>query len=246
MFTREEKMKAVEIIQKELKFNFIKYKGENGEIVQFGRQRDWEDKGEVENLDKAFTEEVDGVVLEVGKGYYRHTHETDGFGAHNMFISDVVQNDIVLDAMATIMENESLLNRKFRFLANTGKTVSESYWITRIVAIRDFGDVKAGDIGGFVDSAFCVGFKDNSWVYDDAIVYSGATVRDNAKIKDTAIVGDKAKIYEDAQVLGDSKVFRIKDIHGKARINIKQHYFLDSVCDLSEDKEYTTIDETRE
>ena len=38
----------------------------------------------------------------------------------------------------------------------------------RIIAIRDFGKVKAGAIGGYVESEACLSHEDDCWVADDA------------------------------------------------------------------------------
>ena len=57
----------------------------------------------------------------------------------------------------------------------------------RIQAIWDFGDVKKGDLGGFVDSADRIATRGECWVYDDAAVYATdgevCSMSNNAKVK---------------------------------------------------------------
>lgn len=53
----------------------------------------------------------------------------------------------------------------------------------RIEALRDFGDVKAGDKGGWIESEENLSHGDNCWVYDDARVCGGARACDNAEVK---------------------------------------------------------------
>lgn len=64
----------------------------------------------------------------------------------------------------------------------------------RVKALMDFGDIKAGDIGGFVSSEENLSQEGRCWIYDNAIVEDDAQViefaqvRDNAKISGNAII----------------------------------------------------------
>ena len=57
----------------------------------------------------------------------------------------------------------------------------------RIQAVWGFGDVKKGDLGGFVDSADRIATRGECWVYDDAAVYATdgevCSMSNNAKVK---------------------------------------------------------------
>lgn len=70
----------------------------------------------------------------------------------------------------------------------------------RIKALRDFGNVKAGDIGGWVESYNNLSQEGNCWIYDDAKVYDKATVSDNAGIHSYAEIFGFAKVYQNASV----------------------------------------------
>ena len=52
----------------------------------------------------------------------------------------------------------------------------------RIQAIKDFGDVKAGDKGGWVESERNLSQQGNCWIYDDSIAFGNLHVSGNAKI----------------------------------------------------------------
>ncbi len=41
-------------------------------------------------------------------------------------------------------------------------------YLNRIQAARDFGDAKAGDLGGFVENAENLSHKGNCWISDNA------------------------------------------------------------------------------
>lgn len=71
----------------------------------------------------------------------------------------------------------------------------------RIKALKDFGDVKRGDLGGFIEKEENLAQEGDCWVYDRAIVKNKARIYDNVRIKNRAIVKDNAKISYDAQIL---------------------------------------------
>lgn len=98
----------------------------------------------------------------------------------------------------------------------------------RIEALKDFGDVKSGDKGGFVQSEQNLSHQGNAWiygdaevydnacVYDDARIYDKARVRDNAKVFDQAVVDGKVDIYENAKVCAQSSIYGEVEVSGDA------------------------------
>lgn len=84
----------------------------------------------------------------------------------------------------------------------------------RIRAVRHFGDVRAGDLGGFVetDGNFHLGettrlpnlsHDDDAWLYDDAKAYAGANVCGSGKMRgQSEIFGRLAIIGGSAEVAG--------------------------------------------
>lgn len=58
----------------------------------------------------------------------------------------------------------------------------------RIKAIKDFNDVKVGDLGGFIEKEENLSHYYNSWVYGNAEVYGNAKVFGNAEIFDFAVI----------------------------------------------------------
>lgn len=101
----------------------------------------------------------------------------------------------------------------------------------RIEALRDFSDVKAGELGGWIEKEENLSHAGNAWVGDEACVYDNATVRlnacvydrakvyDNADIRDHAEVFDNAKIYGNAKVYGCAQVYCSAKVHGRAYIS---------------------------
>lgn len=83
----------------------------------------------------------------------------------------------------------------------------------RIIALKDFGDVRRGDKGGFIEDYDNLSQEGNSWVYDKAKVYDGAEVFGNAQIRDNAeVYGSRTRAYGNAKIFGDAQVgFDIHD-----------------------------------
>lgn len=119
------------------------------------------------------------------------------------------------------------MNEKYEFTGET-KTVSDNFLmglkeresiytlyrtLLQIRAKKDFGDVKKGDIGGWIEKEENLDSEGTCWVYDQAIVCEDAIVRGDAKVQGRARVSDSAFIYGRAVVKDDSLVF------GNAKIN---------------------------
>jgi len=76
----------------------------------------------------------------------------------------------------------------------------------RIRALIDFGDVCAGDFGGYIQHEKNLSQSGDAWVYDDAQVYDGAQVYGKAQVYGNARVCGNAQVCVDAWVCGDARV----------------------------------------
>ena len=74
----------------------------------------------------------------------------------------------------------------------------------RIRALRDFGNVKKGDIGGFVESESNLSHEGTCWIYDNTKVYDKARVSDNATIHGDTIIKDRALVCDNASIYGNA------------------------------------------
>ena len=92
----------------------------------------------------------------------------------------------------------------------------------RIKAVRDFGNVCEGELGGFIQSENNLSHEGDAWVYH------------NAKVYGEAIVYDDAVVYDDARVHGDARVYNNAAVFGNAEGRIDQHtlthFFLQIGC----------------
>ncbi|WP_375642705.1 MULTISPECIES: hypothetical protein [unclassified Bartonella] len=88
----------------------------------------------------------------------------------------------------------------------------------RIRALRSFGGVKKGDLGGFIESEYNLSHQGNCWVGDDAKVYNAAMVWGHAKVFENAIICDEACVNGFAKVHGNVRAYGNAIIGGRARV----------------------------
>ena len=90
--------------------------------------------------------------------------------------------------------------------------------LLRIIALKDFSDVKKGDEGGLIEKENNLSQKGECWVYKDAKVCEYARVYRNAKVYGRACVSDYASIYGKAIVSENAKVSGVSEVSGHARV----------------------------
>ena len=86
----------------------------------------------------------------------------------------------------------------------------------RIKALVEFGGVKAGELGGYIEKEENLDQDGDAWVYGDAEVYGNAKVYGNAEVYGDAKVCGDAKVYGDAEVCGDAEVYGDAKVCGNA------------------------------
>ena len=98
------------------------------------------------------------------------------------------------------------------------------FTLHRIKAVKNFGSVKAGELGGWIESEENLSQADNAWVYnnakvfDKARVYGDAAVSDDATVCGYAIVNDNARVYDNAEVSDYAEVFENAIVFGHAKV----------------------------
>ena len=65
----------------------------------------------------------------------------------------------------------------------------------RIRAVRDFGSVKTGEFGGYIEKEENLSHFDNAWVFGNARVCGDAKVYGNARVYDDAWVSGNAEVF---------------------------------------------------
>jgi hypothetical protein len=92
----------------------------------------------------------------------------------------------------------------------------------RIKALKDFGHVKKGELGGYVEHDRNLSQIGECWVADNARVMDDAYVYDNALIMDQAVVMGNAQVSEDVIVRGDYIVARSTVLKGDNIYGLKE------------------------
>ena len=96
-------------------------------------------------------------------------------------------------------------------------TVSEKT-LYRIRAGRDFGFVKTGEFGGYIEKEENLSHFGNAWISGDARVFG------NAKVSGNAWVSGDAKVSGNAWVFGDAKVFNTRHFFVQGPIGSRDGY----------------------
>lgn len=116
-----------------------------------------------------------------------------------------------------------------------------SYKLYRVMAIKDFGNIHKGDLGGWVEDESNLSQKGECWIYDNAKVFDKAKIYGNAKVWGESIVHEKAKVYgnatlsgavivyNNARIYGDADVYGVVMIRGNAKVYGKAR-----VCEKAE------------
>lgn len=107
--------------------------------------------------------------------------------------------------------------KKYVF-TNEVKTIDNGVVLHRIKAIKSFGDVKEGELGGWIEHENNLSHHLTCWVYDNAMVYGNAKVWYNAKVCENAVVYDKAFICDEALICGNAHVYNSASVYQKASV----------------------------
>lgn len=115
------------------------------------------------------------------------------------------------------------VSEKVGQMVNKYKITDESiqmdgHTLYRIKALKSFGDVNRGDLGGYIERESNLSQKDNCWIYRMAKVFGSARVYGNARVDVDALVYGNARVFDNAQVADFAKVFGEAWIYGSAWI----------------------------
>jgi len=97
--------------------------------------------------------------------------------------------------------------------------------VYRIKAETSFGDVKRGDLGGFIEGERNLSHEGNAWVYDKACVCERAQVYGDARVFGEACVCERAQVYDDARVFGRANVYGNARVYEGAVVCDRAHIY---------------------
>ncbi|WP_375693650.1 hypothetical protein [Bartonella sp. AP122HLJHH] len=89
----------------------------------------------------------------------------------------------------------------------------------RIRALRDLGDVKKGDLGGYIEKEDNLSHDGNCWIGDYAKVYGNAKVFDYARIYGNSVIGKSVHVYGNAKIYNQAYICCRVNIAGNCKIS---------------------------
>ena len=110
------------------------------------------------------------------------------------------------------------MNKKYELIP------SDKEGLYRIKALKCFGGVMIGEIGGYVESENNLSQLGDCWIYDNAVICDNARVEDNAQVYGDAevcgdaIVRDNARVLANARVLCNAVIQDNAVVRGEVRI----------------------------
>lgn len=108
------------------------------------------------------------------------------------------------------------MSKKFELTSNFKIFLGRKLF--QIKALVSFGDVKEGDLGGYVEKEENLSHDGDAWVYGDAWVCGDAEVYGNAKVCGNAKIYGNAWVCGNAEVCGDAWVYGDAKVCGNAKI----------------------------
>ena len=116
--------------------------------------------------------------------------------------------------------------KKYEILMDEKNTIEfEGHTLHRIKALRDFGDIKTGDLGGYVENENNLSHEGNCWIYDDAKamdysvisdnsrMYNNSTMYGNSVMYDNSEMYDNTKMYDNSTLYNNSAMFGNSEMH---------------------------------
>ena len=127
-------------------------------------------------------------------------------------------------------------NKDKKYIMTDEARTFKGHTLHRIKAIKSFGDIKEGDLGGFIESEENLSQYCEAWIYRNGCVYEDATVWHNAKIGNKnataddeinmqtvvygrALVSGQVHIFDKAVICGDAATTDNCKIYGNAYVD---------------------------
>lgn len=88
----------------------------------------------------------------------------------------------------------------------------------RIKAVRNFGIIKEGELGGYIQDEKNLSHSNLAWVGDNAVILDNASVFGNAYVSGKSVISQNAKVYGDANVGGNSSMYGVSKVSGNSAV----------------------------
>ncbi len=104
---------------------------------------------------------------------------------------------------------------------NNGKgRINEERVLYRVRALIDIPElcVRAGHLGGYIESENNLSQEGNCWVYMGAMVFGDGYVSGNATVASHARVYGNAQVFENTRISNGAQIFGYAQVYGNAKI----------------------------
>ena len=110
------------------------------------------------------------------------------------------------------------MEKKYEITDETHPVYQKCRRIRALIDIPEIG-VKAGDLGGFVESEENLSQTGNCWIFDSAIAMDNAWVMDNSQMYGDSQIWDNAKMHGDSQIWDNAKMHGDSQMWGSSRMS---------------------------
>ena len=112
---------------------------------------------------------------------------------------------------------------KYKLLKNDCRIYGDTE-VYRIQALKDFGDIKKDELGGYVEDYKNLSHSGNCWIYDKSVVYRNGQILNNATVRENSTIND-ALIMDDVRISRYTYVSGDIILSGNAEIRISPLFF---------------------
>ena len=199
---------------------FTFFKDKNGEVCYTHTEEESYYNGTLTDF-KSYLESLDMedsmLLADIVKKQFEEYHNMEKCNADKETVKENNKEAVVEESLSTD-------NPKYEITTNTMQVYghTDDKVVHQIRALKDFGDVKAGDLGGWIEGEENLSQSGNCWVADNAMVYDHAQVRDNAILRGNAIACDRAQVTENAKlfdktwIADDARISSQAELHDSA------------------------------
>ena len=109
--------------------------------------------------------------------------------------------------------------KKYEILMDKENTIEfNGRTLHRIKALKDFGNVKKGEVGGYVQNENNLSHKGNCWIYNNAKAMDNSRVYDNSVMCDNSEMYDDSRMYDDSVIYSNSKMYGNSIMYGNSKM----------------------------
>src|SRR5574337_551685 len=111
------------------------------------------------------------------------------------------------------------MSKKYELVLNDSTMINGGVKLYQIKALKDFGDVRKGDLGGYIEKEDNLSQEGDAWVSGNAHVTGDARVSENPRVSGDAWVSGNARVSGDARVSGHALVDGDDQVFGCDRVS---------------------------